>query len=206
MGNRVRCRKRRVDINYYNLRETLIKWLSGLSLIAGPDRLYFESHVVQFGINDPTEAWRTMYGIFLINDAGETLASIGWENLRGDSSLFGGFLSAVQMFIKKISGTEIDELRFGDLKLLIGRAHENYVVTLHAFDDPNAEEQNRRVIELITEDNEVRLDDGFLGLVNEMVTQEEVDVEKIRSGVRSWVSGDLDEAKKAARDWGSKVF
>jgi len=51
-----------------------------------------------------------MYGIFLINDAGETIASIGWENLKGDSSLFGGFLSAVQMFIKKISGTEIQSL------------------------------------------------------------------------------------------------
>lgn len=147
-----------------------------------------------------------MYGIFLINDAGETLASVGWENLRGDSSLFGGFLSAVQMFIKKISGTEIDELRFGDLKLLIGRAQENYVVTLHAFDDPSAEEHNRKVISLITEDPEVRLDNGFLGLVNEMVTHEEADVEKVRSGVRGWISGDFDEAKKAARDWGSKVF
>ena len=147
-----------------------------------------------------------MYGIFLINDAGETIASIGWENLKGDSSLFGGFLSAVQMFIKKISGTEIDELRFGDLKLLIGKAGENYVVTLHAFDDPKAEGHNQEVVKLLRDSPDTRIDDGLLSLVNEMVTEEKADPEQVRSGVREWTSGQLDEAKKAASEWGRKVF
>ncbi len=147
-----------------------------------------------------------MYGIFLINDAGETIASIGWENLKGDSSLFGGFLSAVQMFIKKISGTEIDELRFGDLKLLIGKAGENYVVTLHAFDDPKAEGHNQEVVKLIRESQDTRIDDGLLSLVSEMVTGAEADSEQVRRGVRDWTSGQLEEAKKAASEWGRKVF
>ena len=148
-----------------------------------------------------------MYGIFLINDAGETIASIGWENLRGDSSLFGGFLSAVQMFIKKISGTEIEELRFGDLKLLVGHAGTDYVVTLHAFDDEKAEHHNREVVKLVNESSDIRIDDGFLELVSEMVIKEgEEEAEKVRSGLRAWTSGELDEAKKAASDWGKKVF
>lgn len=148
-----------------------------------------------------------MYGIFLINDAGETLASIGWENLKGDSSLFGGFLSAVQMFIKKISGTEIQELRFGDLKLLVGHAGTDYVVTLHAFDDPMAEAHNQEVVKLVNDSADIRIDDGFLELVSEMVIQEsQQDAEKVRSGLRAWTSGELDEAKKAASDWGKKVF
>ena len=116
-----------------------------------------------------------MYGIFLINDAGETIASIGWENLKGDSSLFGGFLSAVQMFIKKISGDEIEELRFGDLKLLVGHAGTDYVVTLHAFDDPKAETHNREVVKLVNESADIRIDDGFLELVSQMVIQESED-------------------------------
>jgi hypothetical protein len=149
-----------------------------------------------------------MYGIFLINDAGETIASIGWENLKGDSSLFGGFLSAVQMFIKKISGTEIQELRFGDLKLLVGTAGTDYVVTLHAYDDPKAEAHNQEVVKLVNDSADIRIDDGFLELVSEMVVQEsqQEDVEKVRSGLRAWTSGELDEAKKAASDWGKKVF
>ncbi|MFW9845441.1 MAG: hypothetical protein ACFFD6_01730 [Candidatus Thorarchaeota archaeon] len=147
-----------------------------------------------------------MYGIFLINQAGETIASIGWENLKGDSALFGGFLSAVQMFIKKISGTEIDELRFGDLKLLVGHSGEDYVVTLHAHDDPKAEEQNQEVVKILNERIGREIDDGFLQLVSEMVSTEEADVEKVRSGLRGWTSGELDEAKKAASDWGKKVF
>jgi hypothetical protein len=143
-----------------------------------------------------------MYGIFVINDAGETIASIGWENLRGDSSLFGGFLSAVQMFIKKISGTEI-----GELKLLVGHAGTDYVVTLHALDDQKAEEYNREVVKLVNESSNIRIDDGFLELVNEMVmTESQEEAEKVRSGLRAWTSGELDEAKKAASDWGKKVF
>jgi hypothetical protein len=148
-----------------------------------------------------------MYGIFLINDAGETIASIGWENLRGDSSLFGGFLSAVQMFIKKISGTEIQELRFGDLKLLVGLAGTDYVVTLHAYDDPKAEAHNHEVVKLVNDSADIRIDDGFLELVSEMVVKESrEEAEKVRSGLRAWTSGELDEAKKAASEWGKKVF
>ena len=148
-----------------------------------------------------------MYGIFLINDAGETIASMGWENLEGDSALLGGFVSALQMFIKKISGNEINELQFGELKLLIGKAGENYVVTLHAHDDADAKEQNREVIEYVIEQGD-NVDDGVLNLVNEMVSQgvkeeaTEEEKEKVRSGIRGFTS----EAGSAAKEWGKKVF
>jgi len=149
----------------------------------------------------------TMYGIFLINDAGETVASMGWENLEGDSALLGGFVSALQMFIKKISGNEINELQFGELKLLIGKAGENYVVTLHAQDDTDAKEHNAEVISFVIE-QEDNIDDGVLNLVNEMITQgvkeetTEEEKEKVRRGIR----GLTGEASSAAKEWGKKVF
>jgi len=151
----------------------------------------------------------TMYGIFLINDAGETVASMGWENLEGDSALLGGFVSALQMFIKKISGNEINELQFGELKLLIGKAGENYVVTLHAHDDVDAKEHNKEVIEFVIEQGD-NIDDGVLNLVNEMIlgevisaeTSTEEEKEKVRSGIR----GLTGEASSAAKEWGKKVF
>ena len=145
-----------------------------------------------------------MYGIFLINEAGETVASMGWENLEGDSALLGGFVSALQMFIKKISGNEINELQFGELKLLIGKAGENYVVTLHASDDADAKKQNREVIDFVIEQGD-NVDDGVLSLINEMVSgkvETEEDKERVRRGIR----GLTGEASSAAKEWGKKVF
>jgi hypothetical protein len=144
-----------------------------------------------------------MYGIFIINDAGETVASVGWENLEGDSALLGGFVSALQMFIKKISGNEINELQFGELKLLIGKAGEYYVVTLHAFNDKDAKKHNHEVIEFITERGD-EIDDGVLSLVYEMLTIESTpeEKEKVQRGIREWTGG----ASTAAKEWGKKVF
>ena len=127
-----------------------------------------------------------MHGIFLINEAGETVAAMGWENLEGDSALLGGFVSALQMFIKKISGNEINELQFGELKLLIGKAGENYVVTLHANDDNNARAHNQEVIKFVIEQGD-NIDDGVLNLINEMIMKEakiEEEKEKPRRGIR----------------------
>lgn len=145
-----------------------------------------------------------MYGIFIINDAGETVAQVGWENLEGDSALLGGFVSALQMFIKKISGNEINELQFGELKLLIGKAGEYYVVTLHPNEDADAKKDNQDVIDLVTEQGD-DIDDGTLALINEMVSGEapaEEEKEKVRSGIR----GITGEAGSAAKEWGKKVF
>lgn len=145
-----------------------------------------------------------MYGIFLINDAGETVASMGWENLEGDSALLGGFVSALQMFIKKISGNEINELQFGELKLLIGKAGDNYVVTLHAFNDDDAKSQNQEVIKFVIEQGD-NIDDGVLSLINAMVSDDtttEEEKEKVRTGIR----GLTGEASSAAKEWGKKVF
>ncbi len=144
-----------------------------------------------------------MYGIFVINDAGETIASVGWENLEGDTALIGGFVSALQMFIKKISGNEMNELLFGELKLLIGKAGDNYIVTLHSVDDKEAKAHNREVIKFVTERGD-EIDDGVLILVNEMISGETTpeEEEKVRRGVREWTSG----AGTAAKEWGKKVF
>lgn len=112
-----------------------------------------------------------MQGIFLINNAGETIASIGWEHLEGDSALIGGFVSALQMFIKRISGDEITELQFGDSKLIIGKAGEIHIVTLHPFNDKNAKANNQKVIKFIIEQGS-NIDDGVLSLLNDMISQE----------------------------------
>jgi hypothetical protein len=95
-------------------------------------------------------------------------------------------------------------LQFGDLKLLIGKAVENYVVTLHASDDEEARDHNQQVIQMVSE-NEDDIDDGFLALINEMISKEETpeeEKERVRRGIRGFTS----EAGSKAKKWGEKVF
>jgi hypothetical protein len=148
-----------------------------------------------------------MYGIFLINQAGETVASVGWDHLEGDVSIFGGFVSAVQMFIKRISGgTQVEELKFGNMKLLIGTSDEHHVVTLHESTEEGAEEQNREVMRLLHENNDGVINDGLLGLISEMVSGDSAKEELVSESVKEWSQSQVDQAKKSASDWGKTVF
>jgi len=149
-----------------------------------------------------------MYGIFVINSAGETIAEMGWENLEGDSALLGGFVSALQMFIKRISGNEVNELQFGDMKLLIGAAGDNYVVTLHSNDEKDAKSQNQEVVRLLNEHTSEDIDDGILGLISAMISDDRSSQggERVRRSVREWTKKETDKAREAARDWGKTVF
>jgi hypothetical protein len=147
-----------------------------------------------------------MYGIMLVNRAGETVASVGWDNLEGDVTMFGGFVSAVQMFIKKISGgTEVEELRFGDMKLMIGRSPDYHVVTLHEADETGAESENREVVDLVRE-NGGGVNDGILDLIKEMVSANHAAADKVGESVKDWTESQVDKAKKSASDWGKTVF
>ncbi|MFX0055329.1 MAG: hypothetical protein ACFFAX_10295 [Promethearchaeota archaeon] len=147
-----------------------------------------------------------MYGIMLVNHAGETVASVGWENLEGDATLFGGFLSAVQIFIKKISGgTEVEELRFGNMKLVIGSSNEYHVVTLHEANAKKAISENRKVTELVEENIDGHQTDGFLDLVREMITRDMASDEDVSRSVKDWTKS-VEDKKNAAIDWGKTVL
>jgi hypothetical protein len=148
-----------------------------------------------------------MYGIMLINQAGEAVASAGWEHLEGDVSMFGGFVSAVQMFIKKISGgNEVEELRFGDMKLLIGSTEDYHVVTLHEINELDAKGENIEATKIVSENGSNFLDNGIIGLIKEMVTRDRIANEKVKQSVKDWTQSQVEKAKKSASDWGKTVF
>ena len=147
-----------------------------------------------------------MYGIMLVNQAGETVASAGWENLEGDVTMFGGFVSAIQMFIKKISGgTEVEELRFGNMKLLIGSSDDHHVVTLHEADESGAVSENREVVKLVKESGGI-FNDGLLSLIHELVSGDKTASLEVNESVKEWTQSQVGKAKKSASDWGKTVF
>jgi hypothetical protein len=142
----------------------------------------------------------------LVNQAGETVASVGWDAFGGDVALFGGFVSAIQMFIERIAdGTKLDELRFGNMKLLISSLDDYHVVTLHGIDESKAESENQEVVKLL-KGNSSNINDGLLALMCELVSKDRPASAEVNESVKKWTQSQVDRAKKSASDWGKTVF
>lgn len=88
----------------------------------------------------------------MVNDRGETLAEMPIGNFHMDSVLFGGFLSAIQMYSQKVSGTELRELSLDDYRIIISRINSMYLVTIHDIMDKNAIDMNSKLCHIV-EDN-----------------------------------------------------
>ena len=112
-----------------------------------------------------------MYAIMLTNEAGETVASVGWESLEADVVILGGFLSAIQMMAKNISGDAIEELVFGEMKMLISTTMEYNIVTLHSSSEEDAVEKNQQVTDLVRQNADLDFNDGFSSSVAGLADQ-----------------------------------
>ncbi len=145
-----------------------------------------------------------MQGIFVIDEAGLVRASVGFENLRGEAALFGGFLSAIQLFIKEISGNEVRELRFGETKLLIGQVGTDYIVTLHSISEEDAGSANRAVQKLIQE-RRTPVDDGSLSLILSMLALGREVSEKGRLRIDESDESTWSKTRPSAKDGRKKV-
>ncbi len=146
-----------------------------------------------------------MQGIFIIDAAGIVKASVGFERLRGDAALFGGFLSAIQMFVRQMAGDEVRELKFGDLQLLITRLHEDYIVTLHNVSEETAHNTHKAVVKLVETRSGV-VDSGFLELIADLTAIGEEVSEHTKTEMKSWIQRELDEIRDRSKEWGKKVF
>jgi len=123
-------------------------------------------------------------GIIVFDEGGIPLASIGFEKLKVNPGLFSSFMSAMQSFAMGISGGEVKELEYGNVRILLGRARENQVITIHSIVDRDAEWNHATVLELI-EGNQYALDDNFLSLLQELLSDARVSIEEAKLGIDS---------------------
>ncbi|MFW9850409.1 MAG: hypothetical protein ACFFF4_14850 [Candidatus Thorarchaeota archaeon] len=142
-----------------------------------------------------------MYGVFLVNSAGETIASTGVERLDGDSALLGGFVSALQIFVKQISGNQVKSIQIGDLTMMIRQAGDKHVVTLHGVNEKEADKQNQQVVDILNENPAAASTDGFIGLVSNLITSDDSSAKAVESGISEWT-----KSLNSAKDWGNTVF
>ncbi|MFQ5832476.1 MAG: hypothetical protein ACE5H4_07230 [Candidatus Thorarchaeota archaeon] len=94
-----------------------------------------------------------LQGVYLVNHAGETQAAITPGEFSVDEVLFGGFLSAIQMYIQQMSGTELEEITVDKFRMVMSKTKNLFVVSVHDKDDKDAPKINKRILSV--------LDDGM---------------------------------------------
>ncbi|MCK5389417.1 MAG: hypothetical protein KAJ36_02950 [Candidatus Thorarchaeota archaeon] len=125
--------------------------------------------------------------VYLVNDAGETLAAIPIGEFQIDEALFGGFLSAIQMYSKRISGKDIKELTLESYRLIISKLERIFLVTIHDLKDKNAVDLNTELSKLV---------EGTLG---DIITDETIELIKETATKVSSSAG-------RATEWASKML
>ena len=128
-----------------------------------------------------------LQSVYLVNERGETIAAIPIGDFQIDEALFGGFLSAIQMYSKQISGKDIKELTLESYRLIISKPDRVFLVTIHDIKDKNADTLNAELSKLV---------EGTLG---EIVTEETIQLIKETA---TNVSSRTDRAT----DWASKML
>jgi hypothetical protein len=121
-------------------------------------------------------------GIIVFDEGGVSLASVGLESIKLNHELFGSFVSAIQAYAQKSIGSEMKSLTYSKMKLMIDMAAENFVVTLHSIDDPEAEWNHSATVKVIEGDG-FRLNDQYLGILRALLTDEIVTPDEVENGI-----------------------
>ena len=125
--------------------------------------------------------------VYIINEAGETLAAIPIGDFQVDEVLFGGFLSAIQMYSKRLSGKDISELSLENYRMIISKTERVFLVTIHDRNDKDATSLNKKISELCK------------GTLGEIITDETIEL------IRKTANGGSG-ATKRANEWASKML
>jgi len=116
-------------------------------------------------------------GIIVFDEAGIRQASVGLEDIHLNQELFGSFMSAIQAYARRSIGSEMKGLTYSSVRLMMGRAGENYVVTLHSVDDQDAEWNHRATLRVVEGDG-FRLNNQYLEILRELLTEEKLSVDE----------------------------
>jgi hypothetical protein len=104
-----------------------------------------------------------------------------------DDALFGGFLSAIQMYSQRVSGKDLKELSLENYRIIISKPDRVFLVTIHDINDKNAATLNSQLSQLV---------EGTLG---EIVTDETIDLIREKAT-------EVSSAAERATEWASKML
>lgn len=123
-----------------------------------------------------------MKGIIVFDEGGVGIASVGLESIKLNHELFGSFISAIQAYAQRSIGREMKALTYSKMKLMIDYVSDKYVVTLHSIDDPDADWNHSATVKVIEGDG-FKLDDQYLGILRELLTEEIISRDEVESSI-----------------------
>lgn len=118
----------------------------------------------------------------MFDEGGVSIASVGLESIKLNHELFGSFISAIQAYAQRSIGSQMKSLTYSKMKLMIGHASDNFVVTLHSIDDRDAEWNHSATVKVIEGDG-FKLDDQYLGILRELLTGEMISPDEVENGI-----------------------
>jgi hypothetical protein len=133
-----------------------------------------------------------MKGIIVLDEGGVKQASIGLENVRMNPDLFSSFISAIQAYAMKSIGSEMKEVTYSSIRLMIGRAGPYHVVTLHKLEDEDAKWNHNATIRVLDTEDYI-LDDYHLGILRDLLTDDVVSPAEVENGINTLSSISKDE-------------
>jgi hypothetical protein len=122
-------------------------------------------------------------GIIVFDEGGVSLASVGLETIKLKEELFGSFIAAIQAYAQKSVGSMMKSLTYSKMKLMIDFAADNFVVTLHAIDDTDADWNHSATVKVIEGDG-FKLDDQYLSILRDLLSDEAITPDEIENGIR----------------------
>lgn len=128
-----------------------------------------------------------IHSIYIMNRGGETLAVINRGTFDMDEDLFGGFLSAIQMYSQKVSGKNVRELSLEDYRLVISETGNLYLVTIHDSTDKDVLSSSAKVRRVLDEHPSDLVTDDLIALLEK-------------------TADDADGKVDSATDWARKML
>ncbi|MFW9925490.1 MAG: hypothetical protein ACFFDM_01860 [Candidatus Thorarchaeota archaeon] len=123
-----------------------------------------------------------MKGIIVFDEGGVSIASVGLESIKLNPELFGAFISAIQAYALRSVGSQMKSLTYSQMKLMIDHAVDKFVVTLHSIDDLDAAWNHSATVKVIEGDG-FKLDDQYLEILRELLTDEIVSPSEVENGL-----------------------
>lgn len=121
-----------------------------------------------------------MKGIIVFDEAGIPIAEVGFEEFKMNPGLFTSFMSAMQIYSEGLTGGKMKELEYGELRILIGTANEYSVITFHTIGDDDSQWNHEVIVDLLTS-KEYQLNDAFLAMLRQLLSDERVLMDEVKS-------------------------
>ena len=86
-------------------------------------------------------------------------------------------MSAIQSYALRSIGSQMRGLTFDSVRMMIDRAGENFVVTLHSVDDPEADWNHRATVRVVEGDGFL-LNNQYLEILAELLAEDILSVDE----------------------------